>query len=396
MPKEDYTFISLFSGCGGFDYGFEQAGFRSLGAFDIDSSAVAVHRLNLQGDCHVADLSTASIRKTEFGRPDVVISGSPCQGFSNLGKRKISDPRNSLLWRGAEIAVGLGPEVIVLENVSGVLTTSLKQHFERAVSILGTSGYATQTVRVTCSDFGVPQIRKRVFLIGYLKRLQCQLELVRTHGNTLENCLRNIGNCRGHEPVVLKLGTNELRIAKRIRQHQKLCNVRGGNRAVATWDIPEVFGRTTTAERKVLVAMRQLRRQIRIRSNGDADPLTLAVLRSEFGPQAETVVRRLVEKGYVRPIGKRFDLAHTFNGKYRRLSLSHPSPAVDTRFGTPRYFLHPEEDRGFSVREAARIQGFPDEFHFEGSSTTQFRLVGNAVPPPVAKAVANAIKESLL
>ncbi len=396
MAKAPPTFISLFSGCGGFDYGFEQCGYRCLGAFDIDPHAVEVHRLNLEGECHVADLRTASIGKAAFVRPNVVISGSPCQGFSNLGKRLHSDPRNSLLCRGAEIAVALFPEVIVLENVSGVLSPALKQHFERAIFILESSGYVTQTLRITCGDFGLPQIRKRVFLVANRSCSERGLELEQTEEKSLEAFLRGVDNCSNHDPMVLKKGSDELRIAKRIRQHQKLCNVRGGDRAVATWAIPEVFGKTSTKERRMLVTMRKLRRQFRIRTEGDADPLTVAILKKEFGSDAETIVRRLVEKRFVRQIGKRFDLAHTFNGKYRRLSLSHPSPAVDTRFGTPRYFLHPEEDRGFSVREAARIQGFPDQFVFKGSLATQFKLVGNAVPPPVAKAVAVAIREQLL
>ena len=89
------------------------------------------------------------------------------------------------------------------------------------------------------------------------------------------------------------------------------------------------------------------------------------------------------------------DLSHTFNGKYRRLSWDHPAPTVDTRFGDPKYYLHPEEQRGLSVREAARIQGFPDDFVFAGSKAAQFRMVGNAVPPPLAKQLAEAIREYL-
>lgn len=157
-----------------------------------------------------------------------------------------------------------------------------------------------------------------------------------------------------------------------------------------------MFGKTTQRERKLLVAMRRLRRQVRSRDYGDADPLTITVIKRECGGDAATVLRTLIDKGYIRRVGKRYDLVHTFNGKFRRLSLTHPSPTVDTRFGTPRYFLHPEEERGFSVREAARIQGFPDDFVFTGSLPIQFRLVGNAVPPPVSKAVATAIRKALL
>ena len=122
------------------------------------------------------------------------------------------------------------------------------------------------------------------------------------------------------------------------------------------------------------------------------NPLSTAILKKEFGRDWLALVRVLHGKGYLRQIGKAYDLAHTFNGKFRRLSWDEPSPAVDTRFGQPRYFLHPQESRGLSVREAARIQGFPDSFIFSGSRQTQFRLVGNAVPPPLALSIANVVR----
>ena len=87
-------------------------------------------------------------------------------------------------------------------------------------------------------------------------------------------------------------------------------------------------------------------------------------------------------------MGAFYDLTNAFNGKFRRLKWDQPAPTVDTRFGQPRYFLHPDEDRGFSVREAARIQGFPDAYKFPSSDSIAFRLIGNAVPPPMANAIA--------
>jgi DNA (cytosine-5)-methyltransferase 1 len=390
------TFVSLYSGCGGFDLGFEQSGYRGLGAFDINEDAVAVYRQNIRKECHIADLQTATVSREEIQCPDVVISGSPCQGFSTLGKRNSTDPRNSLLQRGAQLAIGLRPQVIVLENVCGVLSSSLKKHWDGAVSMLECAGYKAVTHRVICSDFGVPQIRRRAFLIGSRGNDPESLEFRSLTSQTLGGCLNGVDKLSNHVPKVLKRNTEAYRIAKHIRQHQKLCNVRGGERAVPTWEIPSVFGKTSKRERELLVAMRQLRRQVRIRDYGDADPLTIAVIKRNCGRDAAVVLRGLIDKGYVRRLEKRYDLVHTFNGKFRRLSLAHSSPAVDTRFGTPRYFLHPEEERGFSVREAARIQGFPDDFVFAGSLPVQFRLVGNAVPPPVAKAVATAIQEALL
>jgi DNA (cytosine-5)-methyltransferase 1 len=144
-----------------------------------------------------------------------------------------------------------------------------------------------------------------------------------------------------------------------------------------------------------LEAVLRLRRQERLREFGDADPVTASSVAKSLGRCVDSEIESLVRKSYLRRVGRRFDLTHTFNGKYRRLRWDEPSFTVDTRFGDPRNFLHPEGNRGFSVREAARIQGFPDEFKFSGSRDQQFRFVGNAVPPPMAGALARALKEIL-
>src|SRR5207302_303230 len=126
------------------------------------------------------------------------------------------------------------------------------------------------------------------------------------------------------------------------------------------------------------------------------DPVSERHLRTELGYSVSSLLKRLIDKGYVRRVGRRYDLSHTFNGKFRRLSLDLPSLTVDTRFGNPRYFLHPTQQRGFTVREAARIQGFPDSFVFSGSESSQFRLIGNAVPPPLARGLASFVIEAFL
>jgi DNA (cytosine-5)-methyltransferase 1 len=201
---------------------------------------------------------------------------------------------------------------------------------------------------------------------------------------------------KNHEPKILNAGSDDFAIALQIGPHQKLCNVRAGDRSIPTWDIPEVFGKTTKQEQQVLVLIRQLRRQIRVRGSGDADPVRISDIAKHVKGDVKRVVDRLHKNGYLRKFGQRFDLAHAFNGKYRRLAWDQLAPAVDTRFGEPRYFLHPEEQRGLSVREAARIQGFPDDFMFEGPRSAQYRMVGNAVPPPLAKQIAIAVRDQLL
>jgi len=164
---------------------------------------------------------------------------------------------------------------------------------------------------------------------------------------------------------------------------------------VATWDIPEVFGLVTENERTVLELLRRVRRQERLRDHGDADPVSLERLEAALGAPFHRLVEGLVTKGYLRRVDGGLDLVGTFNGKFRRLAWDKPSCTVDTRFGSPRYFLHPSQERGFTVREAARIQGFEDSYTFRGSEQAQYRMIGNAVPPPIGAMAADIAKRLL-
>ena len=116
----------------------------------------------------------------------------------------------------------------------------------------------------------------------------------------------------------------------------------------------------------------------------------------KFGNKVVEDLKKLQKKGYIRVKDGLYDLVATFNGKFRRLDWNEPSLTVDTRFGEPKYFLHPDEDRGFTVREAARIQGFPDSFVFHGPIREQYRMIGNAVPPPIAARLSEFVKEIIL
>jgi DNA (cytosine-5)-methyltransferase 1 len=205
---------------------------------------------------------------------------------------------------------------------------------------------------------------------------------------TLRRVLRGVSRCANHHPHKLREGSTAWRIARHIKPGQKLSNVRGGERAVHTWDIPEIFGYATPKERTLLELLRRLRRRERQRDIGDADPVSVERLRSAFGQPFTRLLNSLERKGFVRCTDGHYDLANTFNGTYRRLFWDGPSCTVDTRFGSPRYFLHPAKARPFTVREAARIQGFPDNYVFYGDDGTQFKLVGNAVPPPVGEMAA--------
>jgi DNA (cytosine-5)-methyltransferase 1 len=197
-------------------------------------------------------------------------------------------------------------------------------------------------------------------------------------------------------PRTLPPKSNEYIIATKIKTGQKLCDVRGGPNAIHTWDIPEVFGDITNDEKIILEVVRSLRRKERRRIVGDSDPVSLCSLKKDIATIKESQIDSLVEKGYLRKIGEYYDLAYAFNGWYRRLDPLKYSPTVDTRFGRPKYFLHPTENRGLTIREAARLQTFPDDFIFEGSEEKQYKMIGNAVPPRMSQAIATYVRHNII
>ena len=367
-----------------------QAGFACLGAYDFDPMAVDTHTRNLGSSSYLLDLSEEPSSTFDHA-PDLVLSGSPCQGFSTIGKRDHNDKRNRLLLRGAQIAVDLKARMFIGENVPAVRFGSHASYWEELQSYLKDNGYSCQVLDLSAHDFGVAQMRRRVFLIGVRGATPANLKPKTITPVVLRDVIgdlaKTIDQSIQHTPV-LPNSAIDLAIAKHIKPGQKLCNVRAGERSVHTWDIPSVFGKTTILERKVLQAILGIRRRERRRTFGDADPVDICSIERELNIDVAEPISSLLRKNYIKFVEGRVDFTHTFNGKYRRLQWDQPSATVDTRFGSVRSFLHPSSDRALTLREAARIQGFPDEFAFHGSVDAKFRMIGNAVPPPMAKALA--------
>lgn len=389
------TFASLYSGCGGFDLGFSQRGFRPVGAYDLDAEALQNFSTNLSGPTYQADLTSELPNRRSITGLDALIAGPPCQGFSTAGKRQVDDKRNHLLTLTGTIAQTLSPKVLVVENVSGALSGEHARYMKALDESMRLAGYQTHTVRIMAADLGMAQLRKRVLFFAWRTNRDIQIDLPNVKQGNLRAALKGASKHANHNPTLLPFESREWRIAQKIKPGQKLSNVRGGENAVPTWDIPEVFGKISEHERTVLELLRRLRRQSRKRDFGDADPVSMVRLEEALGSHFHKLIDSLVSKNYVRRIDDDVDLAGTFNGKFRRLSWDKPSCTVDTRFGSPRYFLHPSRQRGFTVREAARIQGFPDDYIFQGSQQTQYRVIGNAVPPPLGSFAAGVTKQLL-
>jgi len=286
--------------------------------------------------------------------------------------------------------------VIVLENVPGLMYGSHKTYIDGACELLREAGYRTETISLNAQSLGVPQNRKRVFLLAWKSNVapifDVKAKPLKTVGEVLENC----DGQPNHEPAEVAHGSNDHKISLKIGVGQKLCDIRRGSGAVHTWDIPEVFGRTNANERTLLDALIRLRRTERERDYGEGDAVTMSRLGRACKFDAAPVVDSLLMKGYLRKVSRRVDLKFTFNGKYRRLNPLGVANTVDSYFGDPRYVLHPTAHRGMTLREAARIQSFPDTFVFGPSSRNQYRLIGNAVPPLMARTVANLVRTRLL
>lgn len=389
-------FTSLFSGCGGVDLGFIKAGYSCTAAFDVDKDAVSTYKRNIGNHIHCVDLSIPSLDVIEAAAAsDVLVAGPPCQGFSTAGKQDPEDIRNTLILKVVEIAALAKPRIVIIENVRGLLSPKFKSHWERICESLSSSGYQITSRVVEATEFGVAQCRRRVIIMATLNCNPLNLVFPTVESRTLKDALLNVEDVSQHVIHPLEKNSHNWLIARRISPGQKLSNVRGGESSVHTWDIPEVFGSTNKVEKQVLENLLIARRAYRRRDFGDADPVSLANLNKAAGMQTSEIVAALIRKGYVRKIGKYYDITNAFNGKFRRLKWDEPAPTVDTRFGQARYFLHPEEHRGFSIREAARIQGFPDDYLFPENESIAYRLIGNAVPPPMAQAIGLLARRAL-
>jgi DNA (cytosine-5)-methyltransferase 1 len=264
---------------------------------------------------------------------------------------------------------------------------------------LNSNGYNTEIIKYCASDFGVPQTRKRVILYAWKNKnfINPELKTNKKIKGALKDVFKNAIDLKNHNLEFIKKDSNDFKIAERILPGQKLCNVRGGDRSIHTWNIPEVFGLVNDQEKHYLHLLMKLRRQIRRRKIGDADPVEYKFLYDYFGEDTKIITESLLEKGYIKKINKKFiDICHTFNGKFKRLSIENLSPTVDTRFGSYKNFLHPYENRGLTVREAARIQGFTDSFVFLGPVNKQYQMVGNAVPPPLGDFIAKTIQKNII
>lgn len=417
--KSSPKVVSLFAGCGGMDLGFTEAGFEVVWANDINKYACESYAKNIGS--HIVCEDLYKIDTKEIPSCDVVIGGFPCQGFSIVGTRRLDDSRNFLYKEMKRVIKDKNPSFFVAENVRGLLNIAKGKVIEAIVEEFKEMNYTVDYALLNAKDYGVPQLRERVIIVGHREDLSfsfpkkshfdqdfvpiedmfngtdvMQIRTLRDAISDLVDLDSKVPNHTLDDSWKRKHPTWE-KVMSHIGEGQKLCNVRLGERSVYTWDIPEVYGKTTKKEKHVLLTIAGNRRHKKYGPK-DGNPLTLENVQDLMSPSfgdLHNTLEKLVNKGFLIHEDGGYQIKNAFNGIFRRLRWDTPSEAILTVFDSPRYYLHPSRNSQFTVRETARIQSFNDDFVFCGPIKEQHIQTGNAVPPLLAKAVATKVLEEL-
>ena len=435
--------VSIFCGCGGLDLGFKDAGFDLLYACDNDPASVDCYARNIDARVYRRDVTSEEFHSDieSLGQCDVVLGGFPCQGFSKAGPKQENDHRNTLYVEMTRVVEKLQPQLFIAENVDGITQNFRGSFLKRIIADFRQIGYEVDHCILDALAFGVPQHRRRVFFVGVRQSLRhgfpwpnpTHQAKARNGEFTLVEPLHQRAlfadldkqSRRLQSPRTIRDAIGDLvklspdvpdhqinnswpkkyeRVFSAIRPGQKLCNVRHADTSVYTWEIPEVFGEVTAREVKVLETISKHRRHKQYGEIPNGNPLPLEEIERLSGLTGiGQELRALLDKGYIKDMGERFDLkgAMFCSGLFKRPTWDEPSPTVLTNFYNPRYFLHPQENRPFSLRECARLQTFPDSFAITGPGSgiglvDGYRLIGNAVPPLMSQHLASSVLEYLL
>lgn len=344
-------FVDLFSGAGGFKIGLAKAGFRPLVCADNNSDVAKTHNFNypnvpfVLGDLSLPEVQS-EVAAVAQDTPFVVVGGPPCQGFSIFGKRRLashsvkdarSDPRNRLVFSFVDTVDRLKPRWVVMENVAGFATLDDGWFVEAVVAEFKRIGYSHVEHRIlNCADYGVPQTRRRFVLIanrtGHV--IPWPKKKFFEDPADWQNSFRTVGEAITD-------------LAEEDSYERYTCHV--------------------PMQHKPL----QIERYRRIPEGGKLDVDALP-------PE--------LRKGY------RTNEVKNFSHVFKRLDRAKPSPTLVP--GHNAFPVHPWLNRSLTVREAARIQTFPDDVEFKGSREAQCTQVGNAFPPLVAELIANNIMKA--
>lgn len=366
--------LDLFSGVGGLSYGFEQAGFKILAALDYKPEAVETYRYN-HPDTKVI---LRNIRKTTVNQIltqtnttvndiDVIIGGPPCEGFSTVGYRRPEDPRNSLFYEFARFVEEVHPKAFVIENVVGLLSMNQGKIIKQVLDFITIELRYQPTLQVlNAIDYGIPQLRKRVFIVALKDRRRFTFPPATHRERSPQQRLPVPQNAEQHY-LTVKDAISDLPSLNPGEGAEEQAYPTPPNTA---YQRARRKGSETLFDHLAINHSKLIRQRIHLIPQG--------------GNHADLPTNLQLKSGYP--------------NIYGRLVWNHPSSTLTGNCGcvsAPGRFIHPLDDRVLTVREAARIQSFDDRYRFFGSRATKYKLIGDAVPPLLAHALAKQLRTYL-
>lgn len=347
------TVIDLFAGVGGLSLGFSEEGFEVVYANEYDKSIAKSFKLNHpKAEVDDRDITEIDIENTFSKYKDkitVVMGGPPCQGFSQKGKRiGLRDPRNFMFQKFVDVVRVVSPEFFILENVPNILTAENGYFKKEIIEMFSELGYDVKATVLKAEQFGVPQTRRRAVFLGRKNKLEFEIPTGNKERVTVSEAIDDLPKLKSgegsEESTYTKAPTNKYQ--KQMRKNSK-----------------KLMNHVATKHSDVALERLKL-----IGLNGGKEDL---------------------------PDHHRTKSIHS--GTWTRLKPDGFARTITTRFDTPSsgQFTLPFQDRCITVREAARLQSFPDDFIFYGTKSNQMLQVGNAVPPKLARELAKVIKENI-
>ncbi len=346
--------LDFFCGAGGLSLGFEHAGYNIVAGIDNDQPALKTFEHNhdnaipLSIDLFNGDFLDEIEQKTEKKEFDIIIGGPPCQGFSLTGPRNFHDKRNTLYLSVLKAVKHFNAKAFVIENVNGIATLYKGAVREKIIEECEKLGYEVTYGQLLAADYGVPQMRKRIFFVGIKKELGIKYKFPDPK-HTSENYI----TC---EEAICDLPSLENEMGNDISDYKSLpiSDYQAGMREGCEILFNHVGTRHTE--------------------------------------EVKSVIAQVPEGGNHKDLPPGVGESRKFNEAWTRYHSQKPSKTIDTGH---RNHFHYKWHRVPSIRENARLQSFPDKFRFLGTKTQQNKQVGNAVPPLLAFHIAKALKEQL-
>lgn len=349
--KTKPTVLDLFCGCGGLSFGFSEAGYHIKMGLDHDANALQTFKNNHPDSIGInVDLGSINVKKFIKDYVDdniqVIIGGPPCQGFSISGKRNIDDPRNGYYKPYFEFVNELRPDVFLLENVPNLISMGAGKYKDQIIDLFHQIGYKVKFKILLASNYGVAQNRKRVFFVGVKGNINEYQYPEVVHGITkpfitVKDAISDLPD--------YSLDDGSLYQIEPLTAFQRL--LRQGSKGIYNHQI------------------------------------------TSHSEQTKKIISLVPDGGNYKNLPEEFKNTRNVNIAWTRYSSLKPSYTIDTGH---RHHFHYKYNRIPTVRENARLQSFKDSFVFYGSKTSQYRQVGNAVPPLLAQTIAKSILEQLL